>query len=432
MANYKDNDLSVSFFDLAKFFLNLLNDKLDFQSKQLLPHLKKNGVIELVKKYFNEVIVSNEYKNFVNHLDNKKYWKNFSIPVGTSDGLWQFTIEMLVEKFLVEYLWSEELKWNKETLDTYYDNLEKFLIDDKIRITVKTPVIGLSTTEFELKIDDDISLIRLDKKRKMEYQGGTDFIKYVVSAHDLQLELFTEKRFHPVSEEELKKQSIVTNCRMTIQNLIMTFRLHHAGNIGVIDSDQTQSILPSAASWQNPRCGLPKSAWDSWHLTPYDITKNNIASIMELRKEIQQVFSINKNEEIARSIDRFMTSYEQDLIEERILHLIVSLESLLQDEVDELRYRLSIRAAKFIGNDPVERNIIYKTILVGYNIRNKTVHGKDLPTIKIDDKEMDFVELANRIEEYVRRAIKLYVKKTNEGQSRKSIVKHLDENLFLE
>jgi len=428
LTNFKDEELHSSFQNLTKIVLNHLNDDLNFQIKELFSDFQKNAFNKIFKKYFSKFKNSPEYKNFESVLI-KKYAKNFSVPTGTSDNLWQLKVEDLVENIFVDYLWKYGLTWQPDILEDYYSDLEKYLIDNKIRITVITPVIGLQSTESTILLADEISLTIIPKQREIQFQGGTDVIKYAFANYDLKFEYLVDKLYEKIPEEN--NIPVSHKAKIVIQNIIIIFRLYRKGRVGVIDSDLLHSVFSGSLSWQNPRCGLPKD-WRFWNKPKFILEKNDIEEIQKLRIEIQKISSRNDNEEILRSIDRFMTSYEQDLIEDRILDLIISLESLLQNEIDELRYKLSIRTAKFLGNTPEERNTIYKTILVGYSVRNKTAHGKELPTIKIGIEEITLEVLADRIEEYVRNSIKKMIKLRNDDNKRKTIIDNLDSELFLE
>lgn len=212
---------------------------------------------------------------------------------------------------------------------------------------------------------------------------------------------------------------------------MIVLRLYQAGKIGFLDSDLRLSIATGGLSWQNLRCGLSNN-WNLWHQSRYIFSENKIKDIAQLRSDISKLYTNQtKTKFIFSAIDRFMTSYEQESLEDRILDLMISLEALLQTDIAELKYRLAIRTATFLETDPVQRNLVYKIIKEGYHVRSKTAHGAKITKITINGNELTLEDLANQIEEIVRRAIKEFIKRTNQEQNRDTIIKKLDDDLFL-
>jgi hypothetical protein len=431
LDNIRDTQLHTCFQDLSKFILNYLNETIDFQTKELMPELRRNGVGKIFKKYFVNFQNSKEFKNFEIYLmQHDKYKKNFTVPVGTNEMLMNFTINILIENIFVDYLYKNGINWKLDILEQYYQMLEKFFIDDKFKIIIDTPVIGFTPNKEVIKIEDEISIIKLPTQRKFEFQGGTDAMKLAFAGCDLKIELDVEKIYEKISEENKKNNETYTG-QMIIQNLMVVFRLFRAGQIGFLDSDLNYSIFSGGFTWQNGRCGLPNN-WDLWMQLPYIFHDEEIDEIVKLRNEIQSLYSNpTKSKFIFSAIDRFMTSYEQDRFEDKILDLMISLEALLQTDIAELKFKLAVRTATFLETDPKLQNLVYKIIKEGYNVRSKTAHGVDLPKIIIDGKEFTLKNLTLVIEEIVRRTIKEFIKRINLNDNRKSIIEKLDDNLFL-
>lgn len=432
MNQFRDESLHDAFLALGKVIINQLESNSDNQIKRFFIDLKFSTLHKIFVENFAVVKNSIEYKNLQKLLlENEKYAKNFSTPVGIPDWMFNLQVEQLLENFFMRYVEENGFVYQTDTLDRHYHNLERFLLDDEISVTVDTPMLCFKSNSLLLKIENEILIrMRTDFERRVEPNHGTDVIKYAFSAFKVVLE-FVEKKKYEIPSEEEKQNSVIRRSKIILQNLMMCFRLYRAGKIGFIDSEATFSTSTGSVTWQNPRCDLPKD-WNLWDKHNYVFEEEDIPKIKNLRADISKALSNEKNIEIARAIDRFMISYEDERIEDRILDLIISLEALLQNEVDELRYKLSIRTAKFLGKTPEQRDDVYKTILAAYAVRSKTAHGQSASSVSINDQQITLDNLADRIEEITRNAIKMMINTVNNGITRKSVITNLDKNLFLE
>ena len=66
-----------------------------------------------------------------------------------------------------------------------------------------------------------------------------------------------------------------------------------------------------------------------------------------------------------------------------IIDLLVALESMLGPSSEELRRRLSLRAALLLGTTDADRQRVYKLVSTAYEIRNTLVHGQENPRKKL-------------------------------------------------
>ncbi|MGI0052512.1 MAG: hypothetical protein ACRD8K_12320, partial [Nitrososphaeraceae archaeon] len=353
--NVKDQKLHASFLELGEFILNILDKKTDNNIKELFPELSESRISKILKKHWNTILGSTQYKNFESLLvNNVNYDKNFKNSVGTIDAQYKMKVDFFVENIILHYLKNYNIICNKELLNKYYFDIEKFLIDDIVIVTVTTPIFGLKMNNNVLKIEDGMIITHIDKQRKLHIDCGLESLKYAVAHYDFILQFPTKKIFQN-SPEYSQQKSDVQKSKIIIQNVMMVLRLHKSGRIGFLDSMLSLSIYAGTQHWQNPRCNLP-SDWQSWTQPTYFLNGKDLQEIIKLREEIMPLINKTSTKFLFRSIDRFMISHEQDRIEDRILDLVISLESLLQNEINELKYKLSIRTAKFLGKTPEERN----------------------------------------------------------------------------
>lgn len=93
--------------------------------------------------------------------------------------------------------------------------------------------------------------------------------------------------------------------------------------------------------------------------------------------------------QIAFSLRRFNLAFDRELLDDRIVDLVIAAESLFLGDLGvqdrgELRFRFAIRAAKFIEYLTYSERDVYQVMRRAYDARSAIVHGgspKDTPTI---------------------------------------------------
>jgi len=83
------------------------------------------------------------------------------------------------------------------------------------------------------------------------------------------------------------------------------------------------------------------------------------------------------------ALNRFADSFRVRHLEQSIVDLVVALEAMLGVSEEELKRRLATHAAFLVGTNDSERNIIYRRVSSGYELRNSIVHGGGKQTKKM-------------------------------------------------
>ena len=103
----------------------------------------------------------------------------------------------------------------------------------------------------------------------------------------------------------------------------------------------------------------------------------------------------------------FNKSFIERDLEDKLNDLVFALEQLyLRDESEKtyLTYKLAMKCAFLLSEDPVSRKQIFKNVREGYTTRSKIVHrGK-----RLTDNE-ETMNLIIKLEEYLRKSIRLYL-----------------------
>lgn len=119
---------------------------------------------------------------------------------------------------------------------------------------------------------------------------------------------------------------------------------------------------------------------------------------------------IRKFQWLHLAIIRFELSYDIALLYSP-LDLMIALEALYIADDKELSYKLAMRAAYLLRENPERRNDIFSTIMAAYGVRSKLVHG-----VKVKDKIkvrpgvfVSLPELTYHVREILRESILIFL-----------------------
>ena len=139
---------------------------------------------------------------------------------------------------------------------------------------------------------------------------------------------------------------------------------------------------------------------------------------------VKIILSIKKfTNDLGIALERFNLSYSEDT-SDRLIDQMIGLESLYMSDDKELKYKLALRAAFFIGDED-SRETIFDNIKLAYDIRSSIVHGSR--SKKLDKLD----EITPTLEEYLRQSIlriSILLAKENSLSTIKE--KLLDKNIF--
>ena len=87
--------------------------------------------------------------------------------------------------------------------------------------------------------------------------------------------------------------------------------------------------------------------------------------------------------ELGTAVRRFSYSCVRHQNEDKIVDLMIAAESLLLrgTREGEKRFRLALRAGRFLGADPAEQKEVYDRMRKAYDLRSLLVHGGSAPSL---------------------------------------------------
>jgi hypothetical protein len=129
----------------------------------------------------------------------------------------------------------------------------------------------------------------------------------------------------------------------------------------------------------------------------------------------------SKPKRIYSAIRRFSSSYEKRVSSDRLIELVIGLESIFGDGADSIAYKIALRVSCFIYPPGEDRKRAFTSIKRAYEDRSKIIHGVR--------SEAKYKEEIDDIEDLLRKAINKLLEWEVNG-TRISSVEELDNILF--
>lgn len=145
-----------------------------------------------------------------------------------------------------------------------------------------------------------------------------------------------------------------------------------------------------------------------------------IEKTMKKYEVVKPIFQGKAKGFLRNAIDYYYRSLNDDKLEERIIDLMISLESLFSRELDELGLRYSLRITSFLSvGQESERPNIFRKVHALYKRRSEVVHGTE--EVKLDYNDI------STLQKYVREAIKRLI---HIEMSKENFLTLLDESVY--
>lgn len=112
----------------------------------------------------------------------------------------------------------------------------------------------------------------------------------------------------------------------------------------------------------------------------YVLVEEDIAPLQSIFKSIQQHAS---NESLRVALNRFNRHYSRESAPDKLIDLMIGLETLYLNDNYELKYRLALRVSRHIRTDHDERIEVRDRVYRAYDLRSALVHGNDKGASKI-------------------------------------------------
>lgn len=194
---------------------------------------------------------------------------------------------------------------------------------------------------------------------------------------------------------------LVTSAHRLVEDVLTVLRLLKPGYVrspGSIVSFESWILGPAIHVRPRP----------SFRTDGHALNEQEIGEFKALWKTLTgKVLQQSPSLEIA--LRRFNFAFDRFNPEDRIVDLLIAAESLFLDDDKELRFKLALRASKFVKFQ-TER-LVFRCMLDAYDVRSAVVHaskkskkGKKNKT-PLDKRDVSLQEFTDGVEEIIRRAL---------------------------
>jgi|GEM_PF-5715866 len=350
---------------------------------------------------------SNEYLDFIKIVsEDKDIAPQLNTLVGCCIGKMRLEAKYIILWLVNGFLSNDKIEdFDIGKYDIAYSKMEDEFYSTEIEFEKITPICGLNITTPEIKLSDDISIVKLRDSEilhffnlgiKLGYDLGNQEFIHKVNEYAIKIRFKLPK---VVGEQQYnipdKYNDYFTN--KNEQAVVDALRIYKNGEIYPIATLMKSKSRLASATQYNFEAHV-KPFMDSTYKFEADEINDFVALWKESRKA--HVFSIG--------VSRFSQSATRTNNEDRMIDLMIAAEAIfLTDDTSEMTYRLSHRAALFLADKIEEQKNIFSFMKSAYGIRSKIVHGNKpaLPK-KVDGSTLTLAEVCNTLEQYLRQAIK--------------------------
>jgi len=368
---------------------------------------KSDRVWDLLIRNWKKIKALPEYQKLIGWIDtNPDTSQQFEKWIGYGYIRNQISKDDVFRRLLYSTLIASDLIINCEIIQKKYSELENFLFSKKLKVTIWTPLAGL---ENDFDVENGLQIQHLNEDESFRYNKKMHYFirkKQSLIVHEFTLPKIISNDFHPSKEEN---QHLYQKSNLT-QRLIEAMRIYKSGYFGTEESHLYSPFIHFLFTTHRlERCGLNSSPLSDVENRPYRLNRDEITKFRTFWNDFKEIGNDKRTSFIYGAINRFMTSYERENFEDRVVDLFIALEILFKGKKgasDILFHRISVF---FEPDNKTKRKKIYKFLEKAYEIRSDIVHGGDEYEFILDGKKIYAWDILNELEEYVRLCIKRLV-----------------------
>jgi hypothetical protein len=382
-----------------------------------------------------EISTTEEYSNFKNVVESDETISpQLDTLVGSDFEASRLETRNIANWAIYEFLTGQGItQFNIRTYNEIYSKIESALYSDEIEYEVLTHLCGFRSAEPEISLDENISIIKLGKAEIIDVlnlginlgtsMGSMDFIH---NLHEYAIKTtFKSKKVIGDNAKDINTIQGNPYANGTYATAIIdALRIYKEGKLYPITTiRRSNSLLSNGISFSF------ETPVKNFMLDKYILLETESSSFKSFWEKHKQNKPADKGF-LSVAIRRFSQSNERDNIEDRIIDLMISAESIFLSSggsfAGELKYRLSHRAAMYIEDNVDKQRYVFEFMQKAYDVRSSIVHGSKpkLPK-KIDNSEYTLEEFCNDIENYLRLSIK---KAINENSYKEAKTNTIDWN----
>ncbi len=357
--------------------------------------------------------------------------RHLDTSVGTSGWSWPVDVDGCLRMFLAWLLNGQKtLEFDEPRFVATYEAMEDYFYSDSVRFRAVAPLPEFMMDVDRLDLEPNFRIIRLDIQEREQAMALALRFPTPAPMHDVSygwepfaLELILELpkifgRDQGSAATPAPGQLVDEPCESALSAL----RLFKSGMV------RCPMVRLKLAGW-SPFGGTlvhglrVGPVFGTYTLSPSE-TEQFRAFWRQYRRDRER-----KRPRIVLGLRRFNFAYERMRLEDRLIDYMIALEALLTKRNDRgpLGYRLALRGSRLLAEETAARTSVFNWLSLAYRLRNRIVHGTDLPSITVDGKLVAFADFVGRVEGYVRETIREMLRRT---ESVDEIIGLLDRDII--
>lgn len=355
--------------------------------------------------------------------------RHFKDPVGTPWSRGVVNAEMIAQALLGQVMRAQGgLAFQTDAFERVYGEIEDYLYRDALEYGLLAPLKGFKMEASVLDLGEKLRIKQMPARLKEQLRAVAGQFPYSYSqvyhatgftTHALEIDAEVPKILNSDHEQEDEEDSALGDAKRTLREACSALRLYKAGAVGyeyVIAEPRTWTPFVGFSAW-GP--GLRCSRGDAYVLSGDEA--EDFLKFWDTHSGRREFSADPKWADVRDiAVRRFNLGYERSRVEDKLIDYMVGFEALLLPGVKgEYGYRMSLRAAALLGEDPHRRAAVQKNVKKAYTVRSDIVHGsgKKHKTIKLHeavgcgerrslvDREVTLAEFVQVVESYLRTVI---------------------------
>lgn len=333
---------------------------------------------------------------------------------------WNY-LDYFLEKQLV--LHSDKSEFDDEAFDSMYRDLEKFFYSDSIELKAFSPLHNFISEIDDIDLGNGLRIRKINISELDQLLNENEMFQNRISLnffhppeYAMELTFQTEKLLEAPSIGSQPPSSYIDVIER-FNKLVTALRLFKAGTvlfsmfkiIPALDVHIIKSVNSNVLARNNL---LYRKSYGQTYIL-------GATEINEFQSFWNKFDHLNQSTKLSMAIRRFNYGYERDRPEDKLLDYMIAFEALFTKtgkNTSEISHKLSVRIARLLKSDYIDRETIMQRMKKFYGKRSGVVHG--------DEHELDR-EVVNNIEEYLRKSIFLFGERL-QTEEHNDIISHLD------
>ncbi|HJH25591.1 MAG TPA: hypothetical protein C5S37_02200 [Methanophagales archaeon] len=358
--------------------------------------------------------------------ENKTINKHLGKLVGTVESAIRIDVDTCLQRLILKLILdSGSLKFNEKIFTEYFEKFRKFFANDKLQFRAFAPLECFTADVNEIQLDDNLRVFKIPSHKLEELlKNSTDMpiphfrMLSLVLSHGFGIERIYETD-KIIGERTERHSNRPTQETMRIfDEVISALRLFKPGTVGY------NFIQTKAVDWRPiGDGGISSGIFTYPYFGAYPLKEDEIVDFKDFFKKLK-----NKPKFLDIPHRYFNYAHTRERPEDKLIDYMIAFEGLFKVDV-ELKFRLSLMVAAFLGGNQKEKGSVFNLMRKAYNLRSKIVHGSSYSkNIEINEEKLSFGELVSLVEELLRKSIE---KSIETGQKPDQILENCPESIFV-